>query len=146
MDNHTIIDQQEIQQTQEFNYASNGIRFVNYLIDQVVIFLLVFFTAIYTMPMGLLTEQWGSFVISFIYGLTYYCLIESITRGKSIGKLITGTRALKSDGELPGFGDILKRSLCRYIPFEVFSIFFDAPWHDSIPDMMVVKESSNENI
>lgn len=146
MDNNTIIDQQEIQPTQEFDYASNGIRFGNYLIDQVIIYFLVFFTAIYTMPMSLLTEQWGGYLIGIIYSFSYYCILESITRGKTIGKLITRTRALKSDGELPGFFDIFKRSLCRFIPFEIFSIFFDTPWHDSIPDMMVVKESSNDQI
>jgi hypothetical protein len=37
------------------------------------------------------------------------------------------------------FKDALLRSLCRLIPFEVFS-GFGVPWHDSLTNTMVVKK------
>jgi hypothetical protein len=40
--------------------------------------------------------------------------------------------------ERPAFSQVVGRTLCRFIPFEVFSFFGEAGWHDSIPKTQVV--------
>jgi uncharacterized RDD family membrane protein YckC len=65
--------------------------------------------------------------------------VKKLFRGQTLGKLFTGTRAIRTDGEELTFKDALLRSLCRLIPFEVFS-GFGVPWHDSLTITMVVKK------
>jgi uncharacterized RDD family membrane protein YckC len=76
----------------------------------------------------------------FVLFILYYGLLEGISKGKTLGKLITGTRAVREDGTPISFGDAFKRTLCRIIPFEPFSAFGYKPWHDSITNTIVIKE------
>jgi uncharacterized RDD family membrane protein YckC len=69
----------------------------------------------------------------------YYSLCEKLFRGQTLGKLITATCALRTDGEELTFKDALLRSLCRLVPLEVFS-GFGVPWHDAWTNTMVVKK------
>ncbi|RYD90331.1 MAG: RDD family protein [Sphingobacteriales bacterium] len=74
--------------------------------------------------------------IAFVYYFTF----ESVTDGRTIGKYITGTKALTWYGEKPSAGRTAKRSLCRLIPFNPFSFLAERPlgWHDSLSDTVVV--------
>lgn len=140
MDNNTIIDDGVIEESKELNIASRGLRFANFLIDYVVIILLMVFTGPFLFGAAALSEQLVSNLIGIFYFVLYYFIFETLTKGKTIGKYITRTRAIMENGDLPTVGNILKRSLCRLIPFEPFSMFGQWAWHDSIPDMVVVKE------
>ena len=80
-----------------------------------------------------------SYMIVILNYLVYYTLFEKLFKGQTVGKLITGTRAIRTDGEELSFKDALLRSLCRLVPFEVFS-GFGVPWHDAWTDTMVVKK------
>jgi uncharacterized RDD family membrane protein YckC len=80
------------------------------------------------------------YLISFLTFLAYYTLFEAATKGRTIGKLITGTVAVKDDGTALTFKEALLRSLCRMIPFEPFSAFGGRPWHDTITHTMVIKK------
>ena len=51
-------------------------------------------------------------------------------KGRSIGKFITGTKAVNADGSDMRVETILLRSLSRVVPFEPFSAFGGHPWHD----------------
>ncbi|MBK6634385.1 MAG: hypothetical protein IPG38_08770 [Chitinophagaceae bacterium] len=53
--------------------------------------------------------------------------------------MVTGTRAIRQDGNELTFKDALLRSLCRLVPFEVFSGFNILTWHDSWTETMVIK-------
>jgi uncharacterized RDD family membrane protein YckC len=66
--------------------------------------------------------------------------MEGSAKGKTLGKLITGTRALKMDGGNLTWKVAFMRSLCRIVPFEAFSAFGGNPWHDRWTDTIVVKE------
>lgn len=84
-------------------------------------------------------------LLSVVLGIIYHTVTEAFFAGKSIGKLITGTRAVNLDGTKLTFGKALTRSLCRYIPFEPFSFLAsDRGWHDTITDTRVIidKEST----
>ncbi|HEX2627520.1 MAG TPA: RDD family protein, partial [Chitinophagaceae bacterium] len=64
---------------------------------------------------------------------------EKLFQGYTIGKLLTGTRAVRNDGKELTWKDAIVRSLCRMIPFEVLSGFAYRPWHDSITKTTVVQ-------
>lgn len=70
----------------------------------------------------------------------YYIGFESTT-GRTPAKFITGTKVVTLDGKKPGFGQIVIRTLCRFIPFEPFSCLGKYPrgWHDRFSKTMVVR-------
>lgn len=69
--------------------------------------------------------------------LVYYVCFEG-TLGRTPGKLIFGTIVVNEVGGKPSIGQVIGRTLCRFIPFEAFSGFSDRPWHDSISHTYVV--------
>ena len=137
----------------EYDKASQGQRFLNFLIDNVIIRIaLTYITGLalgyllaFTVPefaASLSYNRVSLYVISFAVVLMdylfYYTLSESVFKGKTLGKLITGTKAVKVDGAELSFKDAFLRSACRMIPLEAFS-GFGTPWHDSITETMVIK-------
>ena len=74
--------------------------------------------------------------------VAYYVVLEGLT-GMTLGKMVMGTKVVNESGASPSFGQILGRSFCRLIPFEVFSFLgnkgFPIGWHDSIPKTRVIK-------
>lgn len=148
------------QDHKEFADASQGQRFLNLLIDGLFMrFVLSYATAYlfanimsgvmpdflnevaYEIDTGNYT--WRFWVLAFLLGrfnfLIYYFICEKAFRGYTLGKLITGTRAIRADGKELTFKDAILRTLCRIIPFEAFSGFGIRPWHDSLTKTTVVK-------
>ncbi|MBS1773234.1 MAG: RDD family protein [Bacteroidetes bacterium] len=134
-------------------YASIGNRFVNWLIDLLIYYLLVFIAffiiGIILVSSSPATYEWiiseefsaklAQVLISIIVYLLYYVTLEGATKGLTIGKLVTRNRAVREDGTHITWGIAFKRSLCRIIPFEVFSALGGTPWHDSITKTTVIK-------
>ena len=79
---------------------------------------------------------------SFLFFIAYNTLFEWLSQGKSPGKLLTGTRAVNEDGTRIGFKKAILRTLCRLIPFEMFSALGSPshPWHDSLTKTRVINE------
>lgn len=141
-----------------FVYATQGQRFLNWLIDNLLMrYGLSYLTGMaigtllaLTVP-DFLNElaysesrlSGGILVVTFLVGylnyVIYYTICEKLFRGYTLGKLITGTRAIRQDGNELTFKDALLRSLSRCVPFEVFSGFNTLTWHDSWTDTMVIK-------
>ena len=139
--------------------ASTGQRFLNFLIDNLLMnYGLSILTSIGVgVLLGLLfpdymfrlsedpdsTTSIDIFLLTYAVGiinyLVYYPICEKGFKGYTLGKLITGTRAIRNDGGELTFKDAFLRSLCRLIPFEVFSGFGGYPWHDSLTNTMVIK-------
>jgi len=136
--------------------ATTGQRFVNWLIDN----LLMRFGLSYVTGtlVGLIIGKffpdyaerivynqttWDLFVLGYVIALfnyiLYYTICEKAFRGYTLGKLISGTRAIRDDGQELTFRDTLLRSLSRLVPFEVFSGFSDKPWHDSWTNTQVIQ-------
>lgn len=139
-----------------YEYAGTGQRFLNYLIDNLLMrFGLSLVTGMAVgVVLGLMAPEYierlsydqGAFdlillayLIAIVNYLLYYTICEKAFRGYTLGKLITGTRAIRNDGGELTFKDALLRSLCRLIPFEAFSGFGGHPWHDTITNTMVIK-------
>jgi uncharacterized RDD family membrane protein YckC len=138
-----------------FEYASAGQRFLNWLIDNLLMrfglswatgFVIGFVLArlfpefLVNMVNNRGVEFYlAIYLILILNYLLYYTFCEKIFRGCTLGKLITGTRAVRDDGQELTFADAFLRSLCRLIPFEAFSAFGGHPWHDTITKTMVIK-------
>lgn len=125
--------------------ASKWLRLLNLLIDYIafwVLGLVVGMVIIYVF--GMENAHWleggSGFTIGILVPLAYYILVEGAT-GRTLGKLVTGTRVVNAAGGTPSFKQILGRSLARFIPFEAFSFLGDdgRGWHDSIPDTYVIR-------
>ena len=73
--------------------------------------------------------------------IVIYYLIFEATTGRSLGKLITGTKVVTANQQhRASFLQILGRSIARLIPFEQFSILTSdhRMWHDSLSRTIVV--------
>ncbi|MCK5098162.1 MAG: RDD family protein [Desulfobacteraceae bacterium] len=127
----------------EMLLASKGQRLGNYLIDGLCILLLFALLLFNSTLIGLenIIERIGSGLFGHIFILIYFFFQEAFS-GRTIGKLITGTKAVNEDGSKLTFVKALGRTLCRFIPFEFVS-FIDTPyrpkgWHDRIPKTKVI--------
>src|ERR1700761_4452634 len=79
--------------------ASTGKRIANWLIDLVFFYFMVFAAAFVYVLITKDTDDLndpgiGERLLVVIIFIIWYSLIEAIFRGKSLGKLITGTRAI----------------------------------------------------
>jgi len=125
----------------EFNpvRAGTGKRFLNYLCD--LFFFLIIFYALavaFVASGGRITESpaySGSDLLFRLFAMilfvVYYFLFELLCKGRTIGKFITGTKAVNEDGSEMGARTVLLRSLSRIVPFEALSAFGGHPWHDT---------------
>ena len=68
--------------------------------------------------------------------------LEAATRGKTLGKYLTSTRAVNDDGTRITLKKAVLRFLCRLVPFEVFSALGSPcyPWHDRWTKTVVIDE------
>ena len=143
----------------ERNKASLGLRFVNNLIDSIILnwvptLLLYFFGQIifyvgyehlYNLIVNFTEDNFVLNVLtSVLITVFYYYLMEFYNNGRTIGKYITGTMAVSLSGEMSSI-QIWKRTLSRLVPFDALSFFGENGWHDSWSDTRVVKISDFEN-
>lgn len=144
----------------QYEHASKGLRFVNLLIDQILLSMvsgavgviyMIFYYAAYindsyneygspAAPSGA-AVAWLYAIIFAIY-ILYYTIMEALTNGRTVGKFVTGTMAIREDGARITWKDAFLRSLCRFIPFEaVVALFIQYPWHDDFTRTAVVRKS-----
>lgn len=149
----------ELNQYIKYVPATQGQRFLNWLIDVLFMRFLLSKATGYLVGYILLAiapdflfdlanevdgeKTWRFWVVSLILGylnyLIYYFICEKAFKGYTLGKLITGTRAIREDGQELTFRDTILRTISRLVPFEVFSGFAQRPWHDSWTKTMVIK-------
>ena len=123
--------------------VDRGVRFFNYLVDWVLSFAFLFlFSICLGAVLGLTVPGFSiwmathetlvnicSFIITFSVRPLYFVLMEGLTQGRTVEKLITGTVAIRLDGQPLTWKDVLGRSYARVVPFEAWS-GFATPWHD----------------
>jgi uncharacterized RDD family membrane protein YckC len=125
--------------------ATNLQRFINYLVDNLLMQLLInwSFTSVLVYAATFVSPDrtYFSFIADsrlmtgLLFGifnlLLYYTICEKVFNGKTAGTWISGTRAIREDGDELTWQDALLRSLCRLIPLEGFSIWLGyGLWHD----------------
>lgn len=114
--------------------ASQGKRFVNFIIDSIIgrIFgeAAAFFMAlVYTMmviPNREFTPEDETFVgvaawFVAVFTMIAYFIGMEFAFQRTVGKLLTGTKVVQPNGEKPTFMQIVGRSFSRLIPFEAFT-------------------------
>jgi len=153
-----ILDSFEAENTTERTYelASKGKRFANYIIDIFAYYALSFLLGILLGAFLLSSDnvdflyeesvelQLLEYLIGILAFLIYYTLTEYFFKGKTLGKLITKTRAVRDDNGRMSFTTVLLRSLSRLVPFEPFSFFGDLPmgWHDTWTSTKVINDEN----
>ena len=136
----------------EITQASSGKRLANYIIDLVVFYVLMNYVIVqvivainYDLAVLIFGDGTGYELVSRLIGLLLYGmymgLIEAVFKGRSLGKLMTGTIAVNEDGSRISGQTALLRGLCRAVPFNAFSAFGRPtyPWHDRWTKTYVVE-------
>ena len=137
--------------------ANKGLRFLNFIIDYVSIILLTMlffgFIAIVIViinPESDIIYQLENInplidrvITAFFYVLLIF-LSEFLTKGRSLGKFITGTKVVMIDGSTPTTKDYFMRSICRIIPFDVLTFLGENGWHDKISNTTIVNKKAFE--
>lgn len=125
--------------------ASRLTRFLNYVIDYVGMIgtaILVMIIMAFVLDEATLDkiEDFPDFMLGVMLILIYYLPLE-LFFGRTLGKLITGTRVVNYKGLPASFSQILIRSCSRVVPFEPFSFFNSKArgWHDSWSKTYVIK-------
>lgn len=86
---------------------------------------------------GYITLNVYGYLIMMASTFFYYILMEGIS-GQTLGKMITRTVVVNRYGEKPLWGEILVRTLCRFIPFDALSFIpHGIGWHDRISQTYV---------
>ena len=123
--------------------ASATRRFWNFVIDLIAIRLGLLVAEIaYGLTFGLNAlkeldgiEWWALYIACYI---VYYSALE-IVFGRTLGKVITGTRVVTTDGHPLWLPTALVRTVCRLIPLEPVSFTLSETWwHDSLSKTQVV--------
>jgi uncharacterized RDD family membrane protein YckC len=86
-------------------------------------------------------------IIGFVLVVGYYTFTEYVYKGKTLGKLITKTRAVTQDNKRLTLKHAFLRSLCRIIPFEGISYLGSSTQglHDKLPKTkVIIDEGWNE--
>jgi uncharacterized RDD family membrane protein YckC len=131
--------------------ASPGKRLANFVIDQLVVIAVIVLVLVilnnvdHVMGERLLgmlaTPLIGNLLAAFLYSFMM-SVEEALMKGKSIGKLITGTRAVMEDGSAMNGERTFLRNLIRCVPFNQFSALGAPPnpWHDRWSHTLVIDE------
>ena len=135
--------------------ATSGQRLANYIID---IFVFYGLFVVLGVILALLspstienmdTASSGSGLLDRLFSLILYALymglVEALSKGKSLGKLITGTRAVNIDGSKISFSTAFARGFSRAVPFCAFSALGNPcnPWQDKWTNTMVIDEKKS---
>jgi uncharacterized RDD family membrane protein YckC len=120
--------------------AGMGARLLNFLIDTFLSRFVATMVAIVVLRAAGPGDATAVLSVVIVLGgmVGYYVVFEGIF-GWTVGKLITGTRVLRADGNKPNVPQIIGRTFARFIPFEPFSVLFGRGWHDSLSGTRVVK-------
>lgn len=134
----------------EFSIASKGLRVANYFID-LILFLIIFvalFIVLELLGSSFLTYLELNPLIDRLFSAVLYIIFmsaqEILFNGRSLGKFLTGTKVVMTDGTSPEVQTLLIRNLCRIIPFDGLSFLGNVGWHDSIPKTRVVVKKEFE--
>jgi uncharacterized RDD family membrane protein YckC len=141
-------------QSQLLNTATQGQRFINYLIDSIAyLFIALLMGFIIGFVMGMLnvgdyldhpSADLYAQLLSYVLMFFFYFLWENHTQ-KTPGKYVTKTRTVTKDGLRPDTRTILIRTLCRFIPFDNLSFLIGKNpigWHDRLSKTIVIKEEN----
>lgn len=127
--------------------ASATRRFWTYVVDLIVIWIgMITLQIAYGVAFGiddleaLNSPKWWGICIAFYF--IYYVTFE-VASGRTLGKVLTGTRVVTTNGLALSIPTAILRTLCRFLPFEPMSFSLgETWWHDSFSRTQVVRSRS----
>lgn len=139
-----------------YAYSSFGLRFLAYIIDMMVVSAL-FAIIKFILPIDSEAEILGLGLMEALHtliGLIYFTILSLITRGQSLGKIITGLRVVSVGGEDLSTSQILIREIAgRYIQNKFIFLYGLAlftqkkqSFIDLFTDTAVVKEQAYRDL
>ena len=135
----------ELEETLEPVTVGKIIRLLNFFVDyimQVILIMLVYFLFLIIggESAAKTIESIPQFFLGLISLLLYYIVMEAST-GRTVGKMVTGTKVVDEEGRTPTFGQVIGRTFARMIPFEALTFLGSETrgWHDSMSNTYVVK-------
>lgn len=121
------------------------VRLANYIIDYLVQIALIILVSFIVLLVGgeeafSTIERVPEILLGIIVLFPYYIIMEA-SIGRTVGKLVTGTKVVDEDGRAPTLGQVVGRTFARIIPFEAVTFlgWETRGWHDSMPNTYVVK-------
>ncbi len=134
----------EIEQGKQYQIAAMPTRLLNYIIDQSVFVMLILAHPYVGINIKLedLQKASPSMLMYLMLLNTAYYLICELAFSKTIGKMITRTRVVDTEGEKPKPATVIIRSLCRNLPLDNVSfLLFAKGWHDQLSNTTVVHDA-----
>ncbi|MBB4806358.1 putative RDD family membrane protein YckC [Chryseobacterium defluvii] len=144
----------------EYNKSPISIRFANLVIDRIVVFTLFVLFGLFSSlayqffniefflnianKLSDINKIQDLLITSFLYFL-YVFLMEYFIKGRTIGKYITGTKVISTDGSQPTLLEYFIRNISRFVPFDALSFFGENGWHDNWSDTRVVNIKNYES-
>ena len=124
--------------------ASATRRFWTFVVDQIVVWIgMVTCQIAYGVAYGLEALEALDGVKSWGMGIAFYVLYYvcfEVVSGRTIGKIVTGTRVVTLSGLALSIPTVMLRTLCRLLPFEPMSFSLgETWWHDSLSRTQVVR-------
>jgi uncharacterized RDD family membrane protein YckC len=118
--------------------ASLGRRFGNFVLDFMV---LGFLETTLRSLTDALELQFDVDLVEFVLALMLCYVLPEWLFGRTLGKLVTGTKVVSLDRGRPSFLRIVLRTLIRFVPFEPLSFVFGGltGWHDDWSRTRVVQ-------
>jgi uncharacterized RDD family membrane protein YckC len=116
--------------------ASPGLRFVNLLVDYFAFLVLAFILGVVGALIGVRVQP----LIVYPVLIGFYLFFEGVFNATP-GKMLTRTRVVSVDGGKPSFGQVVGRTVVRFVPFEAFSFLGSSGWHDRWTKTRVVRRS-----
>lgn len=141
------------------NRATKWQRLANFIIDRIIFsfsfFIIGYLGVIVDTILGIqyFTELFSNFaginrsfdiLLTAILYFLYTFLLEYFTKGRTIGKYITGTKVITTDGQIPTTYEFFIRNISRLVPFDILSFLGENGWHDSWSDTRVVNIKNYE--
>ena len=133
--------------TVHLEHTTKGKRFANYIIDIISFY---GFVVVFSIVGALISPDFLEWIdklaqnniadrlLTMVAIGVYIGVIEAVFKGRTLGKLITGTRAVDHEGNTITPAQGFLRGLSRAVPFEAFSALGNSPWHDKWTGTFVV--------
>lgn len=140
----TIEDREEekekIKTTSEM-VVGKGLRLLHFIVDTLLIYgiAIVSFVVAAYFNIEFESNEFLDQILFAVFMVCYYLGFESQLY-TTPAKMLTQCTVVMENGEKPSFEVIAKRSLCRLIPFEVFSFLgAGSGWHDVLSKTKVIR-------
>jgi uncharacterized RDD family membrane protein YckC len=100
-------------------------------------YFLIMMRSFYAGESSILQNETIGLTLYNAFGTFFYYLIFEGFFKTTPAKILMGTKVLYTNREVPSFGDIFRRTVCRFIPIEGLFFILNHRWHDTFSETSV---------